>query len=177
MKIRITHTFDVTDVTDETLIREAAEALASVMGVQSEDGLYSQGWKEAGEWPREDEDENIYVGALREVDCKVEVDPGFPRTATITATNGIRFLVRLLLEGDRYGLNDCLVWSGEPGVEFYDTRYQHTIFGQFTGGRYYVDTLLGGVGGLCLDGGVSDWSLDSAAMDVVRAWLRTEVAR
>jgi hypothetical protein len=64
----------------------------------------------------------------------------------------------------------------DPIVEFYDRRYlidgEH---GQFTGGYYNTDTLLGrtefGSGGLDLHGGVDAWTVDEASMDVVRAWL------
>ena len=52
-------------------------------------------------------------------------------------------------------------------VSFYDTRYNHTQYGQFVG-RYYANTLLGLDGwssrgssirdrGLNLHGGVDDW--------------------
>lgn len=63
-------------------------------------------------------------------------------------------------------------------VEFYDRRFlidgEH---GQFTGGGYYVDTILGrdgfgrGEGGLCLDGGIPAWSIDEVTMSFVREWL------
>lgn len=53
-------------------------------------------------------------------------------------------------------------------------------YGQFTGGQYYVSTLLGTNGdgesikgrGLCLDGGNRDvWYLDAEAATQVDAWL------
>lgn len=65
-----------------------------------------------------------------------------------------------------------------PIVEFYDRRFpidgEH---GQFTGGYYDADTLLGrdgfgrADGGLCLHGGVPNWGVDKASMDLVRSWL------
>lgn len=104
------------------------------------------------------------------------------RVITVTSTTGVRFNVRVLKPGDGYGQfgHGPLVWGAEGyqgdrfGVEFFDTRYPHTEFGQFTGGRYYLDTLVdgGNTGGLCLDGGTPAWSIDKAAMDIVRAWLR-----
>ena len=63
-----------------------------------------------------------------------------------TAANGVRFTVRILREGDKYGRNECLKWGdnenflGGWGVEFYDARYPHTKYGQFVS-RYYYDTL------------------------------------
>lgn len=53
-------------------------------------------------------------------------------------------------------------------VSFYDTRYNHTQYGQFIG-RYYASTLLGldGYGsgikdrGLNLHGGVDDWFINA----------------
>lgn len=53
-------------------------------------------------------------------------------------------------------------------VSFYDTRYDHTQYGQFVG-RYYASTLLGldGYGssirdrGLNLHGGIADWFINA----------------
>mgnify|MGYP000268164640 FL=1 len=53
-------------------------------------------------------------------------------------------------------------------VSFYDTRYDHTQYGQFIG-RYYATTLLGldGYGsgikdrGLNLHGGIADWFINA----------------
>ena len=53
-------------------------------------------------------------------------------------------------------------------VSFYDTRYNHTQYGQFVG-RYYASTLLGldGYGsgikdkGLNLHGGIDDWFINA----------------
>ena len=56
-------------------------------------------------------------------------------------------------------------------VSFYDTRYDHTQYGQFVG-RYYANTLLGLDGwssrcssirdrGLNLHGGIDDWSINA----------------
>jgi hypothetical protein len=103
-----------------------------------------------------------------------------PDTAVITSTTGVRFLVRVLRTGDRYGLDDCLtVGEGRsleisgpgPMVEFYDTRYPHTRFGQFVS-RYNLDTILESSGGLDLMGYEPSWKIDAAAMLVVRIWLQ-----
>ena len=106
---------------------------------------------------------------------------------------GVEFNVALVEYGDRYGLDDCIVHDGtgrgknfvhgmvlppkpdsDALVEFYDTRYSHTEFGQFIS-RYSSKTLLNetdGYGrklgsGLCLDTGVPAWSVDRESMLVV----------
>lgn len=125
-------------------------------------------------------------------DVMEDVEP----TIVVTSITGVRFRARILREGDRYGLDDCLTWEHEDrlGVEFYDTRFPHTERGQFVS-RYFAETLLDDhcridpgyrygqdgcrhrAGGLDLDGGIPDWTIDSDAMDVVRAWLRLELYR
>lgn len=102
----------------------------------------------------------------------------------ITSKTGVRFNVRIIRTGDRYGLDDCLtVGEGSslrlegpgPFVEFFDSRFPHTENGQFVA-RYGVDTILRHSGGLDLVGYVPSWKIDAAAMDVVRAWLSHEVS-
>lgn len=80
----------------------------------------------------------------------------------------VQFNVVLVAKGDRYGLDDRLVWDkDEPAVEFYDVRYDHTPHGQFVA-RYYAETLLSRPrGGLDLYGGADAWKVDGAAMLVV----------
>lgn len=138
--------------------------------------------------------EEMMLVECDEVDCEETpyVDPTSLRdlsVASITSTTGVRFNVRILRDGDRYGLNDCLVVGSEasvkleghgPFVEFYDSRYPHTPIGQFVS-RYGVDTILGtdgygtGRGGLDLMGYVPAWKIDAAAMAVVRTWLAHEI--
>lgn len=106
-------------------------------------------------------------------------------TVTITSRTGVRFNVRYLRTGDRYGLDDRLV-KGEgtslrlegPGdtVEFYDSRYPHTPRGQFIA-RYGVDTIIDGSHGLDLMTYEPSWKIDAAAMFVVREWLRIQRER
>lgn len=76
------------------------------------------------------------------------------------------FVVRIVREGDRYGLNDCLTHDDpRPMIEFYDATYIGDKFGprgQFTGGRYFVETLderYDSAVDLALDGGIPVWSL------------------
>lgn len=92
-------------------------------------------------------------------------------------SGGVEFVGRVVFKGDPYGAYDkkaetfALVHTdSRPVVAFYDSRYSHTPYGQFTGGSYFMETLLGRADrdpglprGLCLDGGVDDWSLDQAA--------------
>lgn len=99
----------------------------------------------------------------------MEIRPG---VMTITPEGGVPFLVRVIREGDRYGMSMGLVY-GEPmpAVEFYDTRYMHGVFGQFVS-RYYADTILAGDSGLDLEASVPDWKIDADSMRYVRAWVR-----
>lgn len=94
-----------------------------------------------------------------------------------------KFNVRVVNKGDKYGRDFCLTHNEEkPLVEFYDSRYPHTEFGQFVS-RYYVETILGedkwgrAEGGLCLDGGNADvWTVSERHMDIVRSFLKGATA-
>jgi len=96
----------------------------------------------------------------------------------ITVTNqnnGIHFHVRLVKQGEKYGLERCLTHDKtDPLVEFYDARYVKGFepLGQFVS-RYYLSTLLerNNDYGLCLDGGVPNWYVDEEAMKQVYEWL------
>ena len=91
-------------------------------------------------------------------------------------SRGIKFNVRIVQEGDNYGLNNCLTHEQkEPLVEFYDSRYPHTEFGQFVS-RYNMNTLLqrNANVGLDLDGGIADWKIDAKGMEDVTQWLENE---
>ena len=85
--------------------------------------------------------------------------------------------VKILEQGDAYGLDNCLTHDGvEPLVEFYDGRYIENfgILGQFVS-RYYVETILEGNNtGLNLHGGVESWSIGHEGMKEVRDFLRHE---
>lgn len=97
--------------------------------------------------------------------------------AIVTTLSGVQFTVRLVREGDRYGLCDGLTWVDDPCVEFYDRRQDPARFGprgQFVS-RYLVDTIMPGECGLALDGASADWTIDYATMSVVRAWLRQQL--
>ena len=96
-------------------------------------------------------------------------------------SDGRRFNVRLVRIGERYGRDLCLTheskfnFGDDPLVEFYDARYPHCgEIGQFVS-RYYRSTLMekpAPARGLCLDGGVPEWSIDGVAFEMVRRALR-----
>lgn len=103
---------------------------------------------------------------------------------TFTAQNGRTFTVRVLPPGARYGTGT--VYADAPMVEFYDATYADDSlpggppgfgpWGQFVS-RYHGATLLEGTPedaarrGLCLDGGVPQWTIDRVTMVKVRGWL------
>jgi hypothetical protein len=64
----------------------------------------------------------------------------------------------------------------QPTVAFYDSSQDPEDFpypGQFTGGRYFVDTLMEHRGGLSLYGGVHEWYLSEMNVLDTKAWLLT----
>jgi len=99
----------------------------------------------------------------------------------VTARNGVPFRALAIARGTE-GPNPYRAPTDHKHaiVEFYDRRYpidgEH---GQFTGGYYHVDTVLGrdeyarggDRGGLDLNGSVKAWTVDAESMYVVRAWL------
>ena len=102
-------------------------------------------------------------------------------TLTTTGTDGRPFTVRIVREGDAYGLNDCLTHDeAEPLIEFYDASQDPEAFGprgQFVS-RYYLTTLLEHTPGtgLGLEGSVPVWSIDADELDALIAVLRQEEA-
>lgn len=75
----------------------------------------------------------------------------------------------------------------EPTVRWYDSRYPHDkegkiVLGQFVS-SYYITTMLGDEfgarlgdsGGLCLDGGVPDWSVSQECAKEVADFLEESV--
>lgn len=107
----------------------------------------------------------------------------------IETAHGVPFAVRIVRQGDGYGLGHKLVHDGdEPMVEFYDARFDDARFdeglGQFVS-RYDVGTIFGTDGwsanargpgrGLMLQGGVPEWRVDGPAMDRVVEWLEEEL--
>ena len=122
----------------------------------------------------------------------------------IDPESGIRWCVRIVFEGDDYGLNHCLTHDEtEPMIEFYDMDSEARIkmsksgdktvaylaeeYGQFVS-RYYYSTLkmrdpLGkgsaltdwSERGLCLHGGVDGWSVSSEFMVKAMAAINNEL--
>jgi len=96
------------------------------------------------------------------------------------------FNVRVVMQGDKYGLNDCLTHNDpRPLVEFYDSRWrdapQWKQRGQFVSSYYFEtlnqrESLHDCDAGLCLWGGVPEWRLTGAefaeAMKYARNYLR-----
>jgi len=122
----------------------------------------------------------------------------------IDPDSGIRWCVRIVFEGDGYGLNHCLTHDEtEPMIEFYDMdsearmkmirtgdkteAYLAEEYGQFVG-QYSLsslkfDEVLDGKTltdwskrGLNLDGGVDRWSVSSAFMVDAMAAVEAELA-
>lgn len=100
--------------------------------------------------------------------------------------------VRLIMPGDRYGEKDNLINTGsKPLVEFYDADYKGDPsfgpYGQFTGGRYYLETLQGKDGfssgqgehrcELSLDGSIPKWTVSAKDMNVIMDWLDAREAQ
>lgn len=97
---------------------------------------------------------------------------------------GRPFHVRIVREGGRYGLDNCLTFpsgaferkqcdAGDTLVEWYDATYANDPrfgpLGQFVS-RYFASTLRSAAArGICLDGGVAAWV---ASASNVRAALR-----
>lgn len=86
--------------------------------------------------------------------------------------------VRIVKTGDQYGRAMCLTNTKPPMVEFYDSRYPHTQYGQFVS-RYYISTILNQDGyggqysnGLCLDGRVPAWNVSAEDMAQVVTFLK-----
>lgn len=87
-------------------------------------------------------------------------------TRTVTNSNEDSFLVRYV----------PVSAAGQPVLEFYDTAYDHTRFGQFTGGRYDLALMLSHPDGFGLDlyGGEPKWNVSAANMQEIKTWLRRE---
>lgn len=104
------------------------------------------------------------------------------------APDGYPMCVRLIMPGDGYGMwtAETKTWAmtlpagSAPLVEFFDKRYMHTPFGQFTGGRYHLETMANAIkkkGGLLLDGGIPEWAVDAASMQLVGKFLAPAIER
>ena len=86
-------------------------------------------------------------------------------TITVTNSNDVPFTVRIVRQGDRYGLKFGLVHDkAEPLIEFYDQRFQHTEYGQFVT-RYYASTVAATeYPEITLYLKISDWFIDGPGL-------------
>lgn len=89
------------------------------------------------------------------------------RIIDIVTDNGIPF--RVVYENRVYRTGAI---AAMPTVAFYDARYDFDAHGQFVS-DYNLETLLERQKGygLTLQGGVPNWDIDAASMDLVRSWL------
>jgi hypothetical protein len=93
-------------------------------------------------------------------------------TITVTGTTGVSFKAVMVRKGERYGRTGALTCERDM-IEFYDTRYPHTVHGQFVA-RYYVESLRehGLEHGLALDPACADWRIGGDALASVNLWAR-----
>jgi hypothetical protein len=87
----------------------------------------------------------------------------------VVTENGVPFRVVVLVDGKSENF-DTASLGKRTLVEFYDRRYNHTSDGQFTGGRYYIDSVIIG-GDLTIDHNVEAWYIDSVTFRHIREWL------
>ncbi len=111
----------------------------------------------------------------REINKLLRTAPWPEKTLDIQNKNGRKFRAKIIRKGDQYGKDNCLTHDGDkPLVEFWDLTYQNNKFGpdgQFVS-RYYVETILEVVNGLCLQGDVPEWNIDAEPMTQVVKWVR-----
>ena len=88
--------------------------------------------------------------------------------------------IRIVDKGDNFGKGMCLLHKQKkPLVEFYDVDYGFEkdtdgyILGQLAS-RYYLDTILKAewTTGLCLDGGVPEWSISKTTINKINNFLK-----
>lgn len=80
------------------------------------------------------------------------------------------FKIKLIRKGDDYGLNDCLINTGDCLIEFYLKTKKEFYFVS----RYCLDTIKEVDSGLCLYGGGlydDSISISSFGIDKINDWL------
>lgn len=98
------------------------------------------------------------------------------KVISVTNERGMVFNVRILSKGDKYGRNNMLTYDKDTEcIEFYDDRYKDSTYfdsklGQFIS-RYYIDSILDHIGGLCLDGMVDDWNVSSENISDIKIFI------
>lgn len=98
---------------------------------------------------------------------------------TVTNPQGVVFNVRILRQGEKYGLNDCLTHrDADPVVEFYvaNLKSQGWPRGQLAS-SYYVKDFLQIAGGLCLFGDVREWDFSEVEVCEVKEYLRENLSQ
>ena len=115
------------------------------------------------------------IHAISKVLAKREHAQNLPQYVLVRIfADRLTWAVRIVQKGELYGLRNCLMHvKEEPLVEFYDTRFPHTHLGQFVS-RYPISTMIGTHPyghGLCLDGGVPDWTISDACFGKIQDWL------
>ena len=69
--------------------------------------------------------------------------------------------------------------ENKPKIAFYDARYPATEFGQFTAGRYYLETILEVKRGLDLHGGIPEWTICAESMQSllieIHEWIAAQI--
>jgi len=95
----------------------------------------------------------------------------------ITNSDGYRFSIYCLRKGDRFGLDDSLVFQGDaPLVEFYDPdplERANGPLGRCVASYLAADLLfVGDETGLGLNGRKPWWRLDPESLRRVRQWVR-----
>ena len=91
------------------------------------------------------------------------------------ALNGRKYKVRVVNQGEHYGLNNVLTHEDEtPMIGFNLVRKGNS---DYFVSRYYMDTFLGihHNDGLCLVSGQRDLDLNKFDLAFIRAWLHADV--
>lgn len=93
---------------------------------------------------------------------------------------GRQFAVKVLVKGDTYGRNRCVIWDEErPGIEFYDVTYAgedgFDEIGQFVS-RYYLETFIEhGANELHLWDDIPQWTITTNNVFKIRTWIKQQV--
>ena len=90
----------------------------------------------------------------------------------VNADNNITFNIVIVEKGEAYGLNNCLI-AENTLVEFYDSRYNHSEYGQFVA-RYNLDTIknYNTFYGLRLNTGSENWYVTHYNIQVIKEFIK-----
>ncbi len=76
--------------------------------------------------------------------------------------------IKIINDNGRPWVIEC---PNDKFVNFFDARYEHSNLGQFVS-CYAIDTIIDSNSGLCLDGGIPEWSITADGMNRIREWLK-----